>query len=97
MSNNLKYLKDYETSTDYEKLWALINTGKKVLTEFYLSSVFTNTIYTVIDTTFINQTGCFQVIIYDNRVNSIHSKKLFIAYCKKHNLHYIMPNEEQEK
>lgn len=96
MSGKLKYLKDYETSQEYEKLWELILNDLKVVIEYLVQSVYSNRTYQCLGIAELINVGDiveFEIGYVGNRINSVHSKKLFIGYCKKLNLHYIIPKE----
>lgn len=83
MSNNLKYLKDYETSTDYEKFIELLDKGYIMPIELSITFPIKG---------YASQTR--KVIELNNTLFSkeIFSNKELIQEFQKFNLHYIMPN-----
>lgn len=93
MNNNLKYLKDYETSTDYEKFIELLDKGFTIITEF------TDTWENKTQHQLLRWANCYETgynLLAGGYSLIFFKKSDIIEECKKHNLHYIIPKEQNE-
>lgn len=93
----VKVFHKYETSTDYEALWELINTGNRVITVEYtdVGSLCVNTMY-ITKWCGENEVRGFPIWGNDNITKNMDKEK-FIMLCKLHNTQYLRFVDKYEK
>lgn len=93
----VKVFHKYETSTDYEALWELINTGNHVITVKYTDggSLCVNTMY-ISKWSGENEVRGFS-IWGNNDITKNMDKEKFIMLCKLNNIQYLQFVDKYEK
>ena len=90
------HLSNKKLAKEYGKVYYVVNAipkNPKVVIEYSVQSVFSNNTYQCLDIAQLINVGNiveFEIGYVGNRINIIHIKKLFVGYCKKLNIHYIM-------
>lgn len=93
----VKVFHKYETSTDYEALWELINTGNQVITVEYtdVGSLRVNTMY-ITKWCGENEVRGFPIWRNDDITKNMDKEK-FIMLCKLYNIQYLQFVDKYEK